>query len=66
MTYMWYLKKTDTNKLIIRAETDSHNLKRDLMLTKEDRCGGRDILGVWDWLMPSEVYGMTSQQGPTV
>ena len=28
--------------------------------------GGRDGLGVWDWHMHTEVYGMTGQQGPAV
>ena len=33
------------------------------MVTKEDRWWvGRDGLGVWDWHMHTEVYGMIGQQ----
>ena len=48
--------KKDTNELICRTETDSQTLKGD-------RCRGRDGLGVWDWHMHTEVYGMTGQCG---
>ena len=27
---------------------------------------GRDGLGVWDWHLHTEVYGMTGQRGPAV
>ena len=27
---------------------------------------GRDGLGVWDWHLHTEMYGMTGQQGPAV
>ena len=33
------------------------------MVTKRDR---RDGLGVWDWHVYTEVYGMIGQQGPAV
>ena len=37
------------------------------MVTEGDRCRGRrDGLGVWDWHVHAEVYGMISQQGPAV
>ena len=37
------------------------------MVTKGDRLGGgEDGLGVWDWHMHTEVYGMIGQQGPAV
>ena len=36
------------------------------MVTKGDRYGRRDGLGVWEWHMHTEVYGMTGQQGPAV
>ena len=37
------------------------------MVAKADRWWvGRDGLGVWDWHMHTEVYGMTGQQGPAV
>ena len=32
------------------------------MVTKGDRCRGRDGLGAWDWHMHMDVYGMTGQQ----
>ena len=36
-----------------------------LMVTKADRLGdGRDGLGVWNWDMYTDVYGMTVQWGP--
>ena len=34
------------------------------MIIKGDRCGRRDELGVWDWHMHTEVYGMIGQWGP--
>ena len=39
-----------------------------LMFTKEDRWGwqGSDGLGVWEWHMHTEVYGMIDQLGPSV
>ena len=38
------------------------------MVTKEYMWGvdGRARLGVWDWHMHTEVYGMTGQQGPAI
>ena len=59
---MWNLKK-DTNDLICRTEKDSHTLKK-LWLSKETGGGGRDGLGIWDWHMYTEVYGMIGQRGP--
>ena len=63
--------KKDTNELICRTETDSQTNK--LMIIKVwvpygsgEGWGGRDGLGVWDWHMHTEVYGMTGQQGPAV
>ena len=64
ITYMWNLKK-NTKELICRTERDSDFEK--VMLTKGDKWeGGKDRLGVWDWHMPTEVYGMPGQQGPAV
>ena len=38
-----------------------------VMVTKGDRWGsGRDGLGVWDWHMHIEMYGMIHQQGAVV
>ena len=58
ITYMQNLKK-DTNELICRTEKDSQTLK-NLQLPKGtgDRSGGREGLGVWDWHLHTEVYGM--------
>ena len=36
------------------------------MVTKGDRYGGRDGLGVWDWCMHTEVYERIGQWGPAV
>ena len=37
----------------------------DLMVTKGDRLGsGRDGLGIWDWHMNTQIYGMIGQWGP--
>ena len=36
------------------------------MVTKGDGEAGRDGLGIWDWHMHTEVYGMISQWGPAV
>ena len=48
----------NTNRL-----TDFEN---KLIVTKGDKCReGRDGLGVWDWHMHTEVYGMTGQRRPT-
>ena len=34
-----------------------------LMVTKGDSGGERDGLGVWDWPMPTELYGTIGQWG---
>ena len=44
ITYMWNLKKNDTNELIYKTETDTEN---KLMVTKGEN-GVRDKLGVRD------------------
>ena len=42
-------------------------LKTNLWSPKEAGGGGeRDGLGIWDWHMRTEVYGMIHQQGPAV
>ena len=43
VTYMWNLKKNDTNEHIYKTEIDSQN---KLMVTKGER--GGDKLGIWD------------------
>ena len=63
---MWNLKRRirkDTNELICRAETDFQTLK-NLWLPKGT--GVWDRLGVWDWHMHTNVYGMICQWGPAV
>ena len=59
-------KKKDTHELICRAETDSQTLKTNLWLPKGTGEDGRDGLGVWDWHMHNEVYGMIGQYGHAV
>ena len=58
--------KKDTIELICRIETDSQTLKINLWLPKGTGGGGEEVLGVWDWHMHTEVYGMISQQGPAM
>ena len=36
----------------------------NLMVTKENRGGGRDGLGIWDWHVHTKVCGMIDQWGP--
>ena len=64
---MWNLKKKDTNKLICKTETDPQTLK-NLWLPKGTGwvVEGRDGLGVWDWRMHPEVYGMIGQRQSAV
>ena len=47
ITYMWNLKKNDTNELIYKTKTDSQTQKTNLWLPrgKEER---KDKLGIWD------------------
>ena len=42
------------------------DFENKLMVTKGDRWIGRDRLGVWDWHIHTEVYGMIGQLGPAV
>ena len=42
-----------------RNNTDLENKR---MVTKGERCGGRDILGVWDWHIHTTIFKI----GPTV
>ena len=58
-------KKRIKNKLIHRTETDSQASK-NLWLPKGTAGEERDGLGVWDWHMHTELYGMIGQQGPAV
>ena len=44
ITYMWDLKKNDSNAFIYKTEIDIHTKKRNLWIPK----GERDKLGVWD------------------
>ena len=34
-----------------------------IMVTKGDKWGGRDGLGLWDWHMHTEIYGIIGQWG---
>ena len=58
--------KKDTNEVICRAETDSLTLKNLWLPKGIGRVRGRDRLGVLDWHMHTEVYGMTDEWGPAV
>ena len=61
MTYMWNLKKNDTNELICR--TDSQTWKTNLTVTTADSQGGH---GLRVWHRHTVVYGMTGQEGPAI
>ena len=37
ITYMWNLKKNDTNELIYKTEIDSPDIENKLMVTKGER-----------------------------
>ena len=39
------------------------DLENKLMITKGDRCGGRNGLVVWDWHTHTAVDGITDQRG---
>ena len=39
-------------------------LKKNLWLSKWVGWGGDEGLGIWDWHMHNEVYGMIGQLGP--
>ena len=41
-------------------------LKKKLMVTKGERCGGREKLEVWDSHTHTTIYKIGNQQGPTV
>ena len=47
-------------------QKQTQTLKTNLWLAKGIGGGGRDGLGVWDWHMHTEVYGMIGQWGPAV
>ena len=50
-------KSKDTNKPICRKER-LIDFENKLMVTKGDRLGAGDGLRIWDWPIPTEVYGM--------
>ena len=45
ITYVWNPKKNNRNESIYKTETDIEN---KLMVTKGEKEGGKDKLGVWD------------------
>ena len=57
--------KKDTTKLICRTEIDLQTLQ-NLWLPKGTAEAERDGLGVWDWHIHPQVYGMIGQWGPAV
>ena len=61
---MWNLKK-DTNELITEQK-QTHRLWKQNYGYQGDRCGRGTDLGVWNWHMPTVVYGMTVQWEPAV
>ena len=58
-------KKNDRNELIYKTETSS-DLENKLMVTKGQRWGGEDKLGVWVWYIHTPIFKVDNQQGPTV
>ena len=59
-------KEKDANEFICKTETDSQTFKKIIFTKGDRRDGGRDGLGIWDWHMYTEVYGMIDQWGPAV
>ena len=53
-SYLWIYLKKDTNELIYKTET-LPDFKNKLMVTKGERWGVGDRLGIWDWHMHTEV-----------
>ena len=65
ITYMWNLKKNNTNELIYKTETDSQTSKQTYGYQREN-VGGRDKLAVWDSHIHTTIYKIDSQLGPTL
>ena len=64
--YMWDLKY-DTNQHIYKTKTNSQIQRTDLWLAGGVEWGkGRKGLGVWDWQIPTIIYGMDKQQSPMI
>ena len=57
-------EREDTNERVHGTETDSQPWKTGWV--PKEPSPGQEGLGVWDWHMHTEVYGMTGQQGPAV
>ena len=55
ITYMWNLKKNNTNELIYKTETDSQTSKQTYGYQREN-VGGRDKLAVWDSHIHTTIY----------
>ena len=64
ITYMWNLKKNDTNELIYKIEIDSQTQKTNLWLPTGK--AGKDKLGAGDQQIHTTVYKTDKQQGSTV
>ena len=63
---MWNLKKKKRHKSTYMQNRNRLTaFENKFMVTKGDR-RGRDGLGVWDWHMHTEVYGMIGQWEPAV
>ena len=60
-SFVWNLKRNDTNEFISKTETGSQTQKLNLWLP-----GGRDIQGVWNGHAYTAIFKMDNQQGPTV
>ena len=51
---------------VFAEQKQTHRLWKQTYVYQKGQVGGREGLGVWDWLMHTEVYGMTHQWGPAV
>ena len=58
-------KKTHTNKLIYKTETDSLTQETNLWLPKE-RWGGEEIISHLGLQIQTTIYKVDKQKGPTV
>ena len=59
------IQEKDTNEIICRTETGSHDFEKAWFPKGAGR-GREGWGGLWEWHMRTEFCGMTGQQGPAV
>ena len=64
--YHFYMESKERIQMNLFAEhKPTHRLWKNYGYQRI-QVAGRDVLGVWDWHMHTEVYGMIGQQEPAV